>query len=124
MSEDVFDEVPEQPSFTLEDSFNYNLSEYDVALHPLITGNPVRAPKSVLNKVLWEMGMNTKGHIYKTFKQRHRTLQGKNKMGIMFAGVERVDKGWLHSGCATLAGHIESVWDKGLQQELRKISRQ
>lgn len=113
----------EEPSFLLEDTFNYNLSEYDVALHDQITGNPVNAPKHILNKVLWEMGMDTKGHMFKTFKQQHRTLQGKSKKGIMFAGKERSDKAYLKSGMATLAGHIESVWDEGLKQELRQISR-
>lgn len=114
----------ELPSFNLEDTFNYSLSEYDVALHPSITGNPVNAPKRVIERVLWDMGMNTKGHTYKTVKQRHRTLQGKAKNGIMFFGRERNDKEWESSGCGTMAGMIDNVWDHGLREDLLRINRQ
>lgn len=114
----------EKPSFDLEDTFNYNLSEYDVALHDDIRGNPVKAPKHVLNRVLWDMGMNTKGHIYKTVKQTHRTLGGKQRNGLIFCGKERHDKEWMQSGCATMAGMIDNERDWGLKEELLKISRQ
>ena len=114
---------PEQPSFTLEDTFNYTLSEYDVALHDDIHGNPVKAPKHVLKKVLWELGIDTRRHVYRTVKQPHRTLGGKKKNGLLFCGRERSDKEWMQSGFATMAGMIDNERDWGLKEELLRISR-
>lgn len=105
------------------ETFNYSLSAEDVAMHDDIHADPLTAPVRVLERVLYFMGMDTRGHIYKTVTQPHRRLNGAQSDGVMFVGRERKDKAWMDSGYATMTGKIESCWDRGLQEELRRMSR-
>lgn len=116
------DEV-EKPSFTIPEHCSYNISEYDLALHPDIVGNPSKAPKELLNRCLWDLGCDTKGYKIVTVKCRHRTLAGKSKVGLLYCCVERSDPEWMRSGYATTQGIISNERDWELQNDLRRLNR-
>lgn len=116
------DEV-EKPSFVIPEWCNYHISEYDLALHPDIHGNPTTCPRRVLVSCLWDCGVDVRRFTWVTVKTRHRTLDGRSKNGLLYAGCERTDKEWMRSGCATMEGRIANEWDYELANDMRRLNR-
>lgn len=72
---------------------------------------------------LYASGMDTGRKIEVSIVQ-HRNLRNQAVTCERFCGNERVDKGWLRSGAASLNAFIESSPDKGLQQDLKDMSKE
>lgn len=53
----------------------------------------------------------------------HRNLQNRVVKCIRFTGVERTDKSWLRSGCATMEGHMAAA-SPDVRRDMINMSRQ
>ena len=95
-----------------KNNISRNISESDLTIFKEYDGSV-----AVRNQLLYKLGVDTSLHI-EVIECQHRNLQGKAVEGKLFMAFERLDRGWVKSGNASIEAFIASSNDPYLGKEI------
>jgi len=74
------------------------------------------------NKLLYKLGVDTSMNI-EVIECQHRNLQGKVTEGKLFMCFERLDRGWIKSGNASIEAFVAYGGDETMAREVNEMNK-
>ena len=94
-----------------------NISESDLATFKEYDGSV-----AIRNQLLYKLGVDTSLPI-EVIECQHRNLQGKVVEGKLFMAFERLDRGWVKSGNASLEAFVAYGGDETMAREVNEMNK-
>lgn len=112
----------------MSDDTQNNGPDYALSFHDLNLITGFKEAYDSQNTKLFEAILQTNGFDvakgYELHHCTHRTINRIEYTGIRVQGVERTDKAWIATGCASMEAQIAAVGDKHLRKDLRIMNYQ
>lgn len=102
------------------------MADYALSFHDLNMVDGFQEAVDTQNSKIFEAILFTNGFDttlgYEMVACNHRTINNIEYYGIRVEGMERLDKAWLATGCASIEAQIESTKDDSLRRHLREMA--